>query len=472
MRIGGSLIAVVSKRILLFALTAMVLQTGIVFADYWFDDAELGRLLIERETQSVAMAYRDAVQHGAPFPPPELKERYGLPGRALGEKEGLADGYWLRIRDSSGSVPYTNCHEECVEHFLPLEVNPPGFWSRTIIPGKPLTLVGGREFEFGDGTSLVVDFASIGDPNNLVADVILHEMIDHMIWPMGLMLVVVIGATILSIRYALQPVEEAVAAADALDPGHPFRSLPVVGLPSEISHLVMAVNRALARVQELIRSQKVFAASIAHEIRTPVSILKLELARIDDEGARTAERDLDALTHTLEQLTALARLDAAEGEAFTTEHLAGLAEDTVAQLAPLVFASGRQIGFEADAEPKVSVSRTLIVTLVRNLVENAMKHTPPGTAITVRVEAPARLLVRDDGPGFTEARSASRTEFASVKPSGSLGVGLRIAERIAALHHGSLSVVSTPGQGTLVTLDLPATCDTAAPVECDGHKPV
>ena len=348
MRIGGSLIAVVSKRILLFALTAMVLQTGIVFADYWFDDAELGRLLIESETQRVAMAYRETAQNGAPFPPPELKERYGLPGKAIGEKEGLADGYWLRIRDFSGSVPYTNCHEECVEHFLPLEVNPPGFWSRTIMPGKPLTLVGGRDFVFGDGTSLVVDFASIGDPNDLVVDVILHEMIDHMIWPMGLMLVVVIGATILSIRYALQPVEELVAAADALDPQHPFRALPVEGLPSEISHLVMAVNRALGRVQELIRSQKVFAASIAHEIRTPVSILKLELARIDDEGARKAERDLDALTHTLEQLTALARLDAAEGEAFTRQALAGLAEDTVGQLAPLVYASGREVAFEAE----------------------------------------------------------------------------------------------------------------------------
>ena len=103
------------------------------------------------------------------------------------------------------------------------------------------------------------------------------------------------------------------------------------------------------------------------------------------------------------------------------------------------------------------------MTLIRNLVENAMKHTPAGTAITVRVEAPARIVVADDGPGFASGGAASRTELASVKASGSLGVGLRIAERIAALHHGSLSVVSKPGQGTVVSLDLPAALAVAAP---------
>ncbi|HEX2019294.1 MAG TPA: hypothetical protein VGO17_10190 [Aurantimonas sp.] len=81
------------------------------------------------------------------------------------------------------------------------------------------------------------------------------------------------------------------------------------------------MNRAFGRVEELIRSQKIFAASIAHEIRTPVSIVKLELARIDNPRARKAEGDLDSLTHVLEQLTAPARVDATEGEAFTLEPL-------------------------------------------------------------------------------------------------------------------------------------------------------
>ena len=456
MRRDGSLIALVAKRILAFAILAMLLQTGVVFADYWFDDSELGRLFIEHETERIAEAYHAGAETGRSFPSKELTERYDLTAaRPDAEAEHFTPGYWMRLRSADGRLIFTNCGQECMEHFLPVEVNPPDFWSRTIVPGKPLTLVGGRTVGFHDGTTLVVDFASIGDPEHLVWDVILREMVDHMIWPMGLMLVIVIGATIASIRFALYPVEAVVQAVDAVDPQRPLTALPDAELPSEVAHLVAAVNRAFARIGELIRSQKVFAASIAHEIRTPVSIVKLELAHIPGERARKAEMDLDALTHTLEQLTALARLDAAEGEAFAEQKLAPLVEDTVEQLAPLVFAGGRTIAFEKSGDPSGEVSRTLIVILVRNLVENAMKHTPKGTAITVRVDAPGRISVSDDGPGFSEAAVMADVELAAVKRSGSLGVGLKIAERIAALHKGTLAVSSAPGEGTTVHLDLP-----------------
>ncbi|MEX6506721.1 sensor histidine kinase [Jiella sp. M17.18] len=455
MRRKGSLIGLVAKRILAFALLSMFIQACVVFSHYWFDNAALGQMLIENETQIVAEAFHDRPAGArAGRPPHALVERYGLVSEPTGES--LPMGYWMRVRGTDGRVLYTNCHEECTEHFMPVEVNPPDLWDRTIVEGKPLTLVGGRTISFDDGQTMVVDFASIGDPRRLIYVVMAREMFVHMVWPMGLMLILVIGATIVSIRHALKPVERTVRVADALDPRRPIRALPAAGLPSEISHLVASVNRALRRIDELIRSQKVFAASIAHEIRTPVSIVKLELAHIEGSRARKAEKDLDKLTHTLEQLTALARLDAAEGEAFKAEALGPLVEDTVEQLAPLVFASGRTIAFECSGDPRSDVSRTLLVTLVRNLVENAMKHTPKGTAITVRVEEPGRICVSDDGPGFVADPQAADVELASVKKSGSLGVGLKIAERIAAIHKGVLAVSSVPGEGTTVSLDLPA----------------
>lgn len=452
------LIIVVARRILGFAALAITLQIGIVFVDYWFDEGELGRLLIENETAVIAEDYRHPESPTEAFPSLALRERYGLPGAA-----GAPAAYFYRIRLDDGRVLAGNCPDDCTDHFLPLTVNPPAFWDRPIRPGKPLTVAGGRTFDFGDRAPLVVEFASIGDPQRLVHGVIFHEMLDHMIVPMGLMLFVVIGATILSIRKTLIPVATAARAADRLDPRMPLRQLSTEGMPAEVADLTRAVNRAFGRVAELVRSQKLFSAAIAHEIRTPVAIVKLELARIADPRARKAEGDLDRLTHTLEQLTALARLDAVEGEAFTPASLSLIARDTVAELAPLVFSSGRTIALQDEADAMVSVVPSLISTLIRNLVENAVKHTRPGTAITVAVEAPGSIVVSDDGNGFETMQGQVGTELGVVKTAGSLGIGLKIAERIAALHGARLVVDSAPGRGTTVRLVMDAPGETPDP---------
>jgi signal transduction histidine kinase len=457
MTAARSLLGLVARRILLFALLAVSIQSMTVFVHYWFDEAELGRIMIEHETETIASALTNANED------PDIariEDRYGIWALTPSgdddeaEEEGRP-GYWIRVREA-GRIVFTNCGEECTEHFLPLAIDPPDFWDRTVTPGKPLSIAGGRSFQRGDGSLLTVEFASIRDPRGLVRSVLAQEMVEHMVWPMGLMLFLVIGATTLSIRAALRPVEEAVAAADAIDPARRLEGLPEGRLPSEILRLVRAVNRAFGRVEELIRSQKIFAASIAHEIRTPVSIVKLELARIDNPRARKAEGDLDSLTHVLEQLTALARLDATEGEAFTIEPLADLVEGVVEDIAPLVYKAEKSIAFERTAEPRSRVSRSLLTTLVRNLVENAIKHTPKGTGITVRVEAPATITVIDDGPGFSRATTSSDAELASVKSSGSMGVGLKIADRIAGILGGSLAIASGEAGGTRVTVVLPA----------------
>ncbi len=131
-------------------------------------------------------------------------------------------------------------------------------------------------------------------------------------------------------------------------------------------------------------------------------------------------------------------------------------EGVVEDIAPLVYKAEKSIAFERAGEPRSRVSRSLLTTLVRNLVENAIKHTPKGTGITVRVEAPATITVIDHGPGFSRATTSSNAELASVKSSGSMGVGLKIANRIAAILGGSLAIASGEAGGTRVTVVLPA----------------
>lgn len=440
------LVTLVARRILLFAGLASLIQTGVVFADYWSNTEELGRLLIEQETTLVHQAVSDGLAQQAALPGARLADRY-----RLDERDGQG-GYYLRVRDGTRTL-WSNCGPLCQTHFLPEELDAPTFWMTTLSPGRPLFIAGGRTFPDG----IVVEIAILGDPARLVAEVLWHEMFDHMVVPMGLMLFLVIGATILSIRRALTGVGRAAAAADAINPAArgARAPLPVAGLPREIGRLTDAVNRAFDRIEALVRAQTVLAGAVAHEIRTPLAVMQLELSHIDDPRAREAERSVAALAHTVAQLTALARLDAADPASRGPADLAALAEAGVEAVAPLVFAAGDTLSFEAGPAAPVSVLPGAVELLVRNLVENAVRHTARGTAIRVCVEAPARLVVGDDGGGMdlSGRTGDGGVAIGTVSRAGSLGMGLKIVERIAALHGARLSLANEAG--LTVTIEFP-----------------
>ncbi|ASJ63187.1 sensor histidine kinase [Sinorhizobium meliloti] len=438
-----SLIGIVARRVIAFSLLAMILQIGVVFADYWFDDDELSVLMLQEETETLSTAI--ATQDGdLTFKPNhELKERYL-------ERHGPGAIY-VRVRTASGSVLFTNCSAECSQHFLPLAVSAPTFWKRLIAPGKPFSVAGGQSFE-RHGEVVLVELAVLKDPNGFMYSVLLREMFDSMIVPMTLMFCLVIGATIWSIRSALKPVAAAVRAADAIDPRDGNARLPSSHMPEEIERLVAAVNRLLARVADLIQAQKVFSSSIAHEIRTPVSIAKMELSRIDDPRARNAERDLDALTHILEQLTSLARADAVDPTAFRRADLSAIGAEVAQTTAPFVFDNGKSIEFVDHGTPPVSVIAPLIENMLRNLIENAVKHNPPNTCIVLTCGPGPLVSVEDDGRGLVDLPEHN-DDLGYVKRSGQLGLGLKIVHRIGELHKARIAVDTVPGGGTKITID-------------------
>lgn len=448
-----SLIGIVAWRIVGFAVLAMVLEFGIVLTQYWSNDEDLAGSIISEETERLATGIVATGDRLSFIMSPSLTERYTM---RADEREG---GIFVRVRTSAGAVLYSNCEEVCRRHFLPIEVNPPDLWQRQIAPGKPLSVAGGRSFTVG-GHEVFVELAVLADPHDFVAGVLLHELRDHLAIPMPLMFGLVAGATILSVGAALKPVVAAAREADRIDPRAALEPLPTEGMPREVATFAHAVNRLLARVADLIQAQKIFSTSIAHEIRTPVAVVRMELERIADPRARKAEKDLDALTHMLEQLTSLAKLDVVDPSAFRTLDLKGMASDSVAALAPYVFESGRTLEFICDAEPSaIRAVPALIENTISNLVGNAVKHTPKGTHITVRAGARGVLEVIDDGPGFAQSPSHI-LERGRTKSSDALGVGLRIVERIAELHQARLVVQTDPASGTRVRLEFPADLQT------------
>jgi len=442
-----SLIGIVARRIIAFSLVAMALQIGVVFADYWYDDDKLSVLMLQQETENVAayVQVRDGVVSYEPNH--DVRERYQ-------DRHDDGGSIFLRIRTASGEIVYSNCTSECARHFLPVSMDAPQFWKRLITPGKPFSVAGGQTFERG-GTTLLIELAILKDPNGFMYGALLHEMFDSMIVPMTLMFCLVIGATIWSIRSALKPVAMAAKAADALDPRDSSARLPLTRMPQEIARLVTAVNRMLTRVADLIQSQKLFSSSIAHEIRTPVSIAKMELSRINDPRARNAERDLDALTHILEQLTSLARADAVDPSAYQRTSLSQIGAAVAEAIAPFVFDHDKSLEFVDEGTPPVTAIPALVENMLRNLIENAVKHNPPGTRIVLACGPGPVVSVEDNGKGLVDLPE-HHEDLGYVKSSGQLGLGLKIVRRISELHQATIAVDTAPERGTKISIDFSA----------------
>ena len=431
-REAPSLVAIVVRRIVFFSAFAMVAQMIGVFAENWSDDQNLGRLAIEMETEALShvVSWRD--QKVAFSLPPALHERYA----------SAESGYYARVRLASGAVLFSNCDRSCAAHFLPLEMKPLTFWMTQIATGKPLNVTGGR-IVAGKTEPIIVEVAIIGDRDGVVWDVLAHEVKDHMILPMSLLLVFVLGATTLSIIQALRPVAKAAAQVATLNPLTPDARLPTAGMPREIARFTQAVNAAFDRVLELMRSQKLLTSAISHEVRTPLAIARLELEKIEDPRARKVEQDLEALNRLVEQLTTLARLEGASLASTKTIEPAEMAEQVVSALAPLVYASGKAIEFVDNGSTPFKGHPSLVENALRNLVENAVRHTGKGASIHVEAGPGPAFLVSDDG-GRSPGDPAS---LPSAQSADRLGLGLKIVRRIAEIHGGSFDFTTAPGQG-------------------------
>jgi len=209
-----------------------------------------------------------------------------------------------------------------------------------------------------------------------------------------------------------------------------------------------ALNRLMEGVSETLARERRFASDVAHELRTPLTTLKLELAGPDpDLQAMTAE--VDRLSRVVEQLLTLARLD---GGRWQRQFAAVALDELCAQAVADVRERFRDAGMhlEARLEPAtVQGDATLLGVLLRNLLENVLRHCPPGTDAEVRLDAPGgkvRLTVADTGPGIgPEHRERMSRGFDRLDSrDAGLGLGLAICRRIADVHGASLAFEPRP----------------------------
>jgi len=291
-----------------------------------------------------------------------------------------------------------------------------------------------------------------------------RKLLIDMLWRQWLLLAVVAGVTVLVVQHATRPVRElghAIAARDA----HDLSPIEARNAPREVQPLIDATTAVMGRLQGLLDHQKRFVRDSAHQLRTPLAVLKAQVqsARRGDVPALQA---LSEINQTVERATTLANqmLSLAKVEQLrqapesTRLDLARVARDIALDVSALI--ADKSLDFEIETQPApVLAHQWMLAELTRNLLHNAVRHSPPGGALSVHVTAQdgqAELRVRDAGPGIAPAlRERLFMPFAAGDMGSGSGLGLAICKEIVAALGGTLTLDNRVGGGLDATARLP-----------------
>jgi len=296
---------------------------------------------------------------------------------------------------------------------------------------------------------------------DVLIDDIVRDFYRNVGWITLPILLVLLFADIAIFRRALWPLRQASEIAAGIGPTRPGVRLPTVELPHEVRPLVSAVNLALDRLEEGFKVQRDFTADAAHELRTPLSILRTRIDILEDPELRTALRqNVEGMAHIVGQLLEIAELEALVVDSSEKADLRSVAEGVAEFVAPLALAQGKDIALSGETAPVwINGNAEMLGRAIRNLAENAINHTAPGSTVEFVVEGNGTVSVLDQGPGISEAeRSLIFRRFwrRDRRKQGSTGLGLSIVQRIAELHAATVTVENRDPHGACFSLKFTA----------------
>ncbi|MTV27384.1 HAMP domain-containing protein [Nitriliruptoraceae bacterium ZYF776] len=337
------------------------------------------------------------------------------------------------------------------------------------------------EVELADGRARLV---AVGEAGTIVVatedlEVVTgpQRTLTGVLVPVGVVAALLAGVTAwVAAGRGLAPLRRIAAAADDVDAGQLDRRVPDPGTDDELGSLAATLNAMLDRLAATIERERRFTADASHELRTPLAILRgeVELARTRSEG-RVATRldsaleEADRLAGLVDDLLVLARADADAPPAGDVVDLGSLARATVARFAVLAADGG--VALHAEGDATVLGDERALDRAVANLVDNAVRHTPPGGHVELLVgdEGDAvSVTVRDDGPGVAaehlaglfdrfarpdEARTSGDVDGTGAR--GGAGLGLAIVAAVVRSHGGEVTARQRDGGGLEVRLHLP-----------------
>lgn len=261
-------------------------------------------------------------------------------------------------------------------------------------------------------------------------------------------IMLMMSGILLALRLGMRSLRQISERASEIGPATISQRLPLHKTPREIAPLVVAFNSALDRLEAGLRAQRDFSSNAAHELRTPLATLRAQVENaLEPEERAGVMEEFDRLGRLIAQLLALAEADNGEDLRKVPFDLVAVARATTSEMAGTILAEGCDIAFETSPERWDCYGAPGLVELaIRNLLENAVRHTHQGCKIIVSVSSEGHLRVSDNGPGIPQAfekRLFHRFSKADARGFGA-GLGLSIISRVMSAHHGDVRLDPAP----------------------------
>ncbi|WIE47194.1 ATP-binding protein [Pseudomonas sp. GM17] len=306
----------------------------------------------------------------------------------------------------------------------------------------------------------------VGERDDVRADLV-DRIVRHTVVPNLLGSLMLAAVIWLAIGWGLKPLVDMAATLRARHPGS-LEPLQLMPLPTELEPMQAALNRVLAQIQEVMGRERRFIADAAHEMRTPLAVLRVHAQNLMEEGSEQDRREslehliagVDRTTRLVNQLLTMARIEPqTDTPAAPCIDLAATVRESLVQLTPWLLNQGLELAFDVDEGiGRVRVNAAAIDIALNNLVTNAANFSPPHGLITVRLakkQEHYELSVEDQGPGIDETERERLFErFYSRGNAQGAGLGLTIVQAIAARLGGQIRLENRHSGGLRATLEI------------------
>ena len=421
---------IVFLHIVAVAMVAIVLPLVL----FWLLNSEIDQLHHDgMRAQAEVLAERIVAQ-------PDGSLTFNLPDSLRGLYSDAYGRYQYDIRDAEGRLLFSSHRRPGAAALRPSETISGAGFTRII-----------------DGKRVRVQVAEDLAHRDVIIDDIVSNFFRRVGWITIPILLVLLATDIIIFRRAIAPLWKASEEASNIGPARTHIRLPTEQIPREIMPLVTAVNQALDRLEDGFRVQRQFTADAAHQLRTPLTILRTRIETLGDGAARQAlHGDIEAMSRIVAQLLEIAELDTLVLDPGETTDLRAVCAEVVGAIAPFAIAQHKDIALKGtDAPVMIHGNAEMLQRAIFNLAENAIKFTAKDTSVDVEVGEDGSVRVRDCGPGIAEAERElifQRFWRRDRQRSDGAGLGLSIVRGVADDHAATVAVENLPGGGAEFTL--------------------
>ncbi|MGR3885567.1 ATP-binding protein [Pseudomonas sp. 1152_12] len=311
----------------------------------------------------------------------------------------------------------------------------------------------------------------VGERDDVRSDLV-QRIVRHTLWPNVLGSLILAAMVWLAIGWGLKPLANMAATLRARHSGS-LEPMQLTPLPMELEPMQAALNRMLAQIQEMLGRERRFIADAAHEMRTPLAVLRVHAQNLLEAGTETERREslaflitgVDRTSRLVNQLLTMARLEPSAGKPQAQAiDLEKTVRETLIQLTPWLLSKGLELVFDVDdADYSVKSEASAINIALTNLVTNAANFSPQHGVITVGLRHNTRgfeLNVDDQGPGIDENERDRLFElFYSRGNAEGAGLGLTIVQTIAQRLGGQVHLENLATGGLRASLQVPRSPD-------------